>query len=104
MTALNQEIKLHYNSPNVLTTSIHPSWVRTPLLGPVEQELKQQGTVTIKPTRVADVIVERILSCSGGQIFLPSGASKASMLRGLPNWVQESVRSRTSKTVYNSVR
>jgi all-trans-retinol dehydrogenase (NAD+) len=102
--ALNQELKHHYNSPNVLTTSIHPSWVRTPLLGPVEEELKKQGAVIIEPTLVADTIVDRIVSCSGGQVFLPSSVSTASMLRGLPNWMQESVRSGASKAIYNSVK
>ena len=44
------------------------------------------------------------MSCSGGQVILPSAADKVSMLRGLPNWVQESFRSGVSKTVYNSVK
>ncbi|KAF1944859.1 dehydrogenase/reductase SDR family member 8 precursor [Clathrospora elynae] len=101
--ALNQELKHHYNSPNILTTSIHPSWVRTPLLAPVEQVLKERGSAIIEPTLVADMIVERITSCSGGQVILSSSHSKFSLLRGLPNWVQESVRSDLSKAIYNSV-
>jgi all-trans-retinol dehydrogenase (NAD+) len=70
----------------------------------VVEELNKQGSAIIEPTLVADTIVDRILSCSGGQVFLPSGASKASILRGLPNWVQERIRSGASKSVYNSVR
>ncbi|CAN9337344.1 unnamed protein product [Alternaria alternata] len=102
--ALNQELKLHYNSPNVLTTSIHPNWARTPLLAPVEQELKKQGSAIIEPTAVADAIVGRIMGCSGGQVFLPSSINKISLLRGLPNWVQENVRSGPSKAIYNTVK
>lgn len=104
MIALNQELKLHYNSPNVLTTSIHPNWARTPLLAPVEQELKKQGSAIIEPTAVADAIVGRIMGCSGGQVFLPSSINKISLLRGLPNWVQENVRSGLSKAIYNTVK
>jgi all-trans-retinol dehydrogenase (NAD+) len=70
----------------------------------VEEELKKQGAVIIEPTLVADTIVDRIVSCSGGQVFLPSSVSTASMLRGLPNWMQESVRSGASKAIYNSVK
>jgi short-subunit dehydrogenase len=102
--ALNQELKLHYNSPNILTTSIHPNWVRTPLLAPVEQELRKRGSPIIEPTVVADAIVGQIMSCSGGQVFLPASVTKAALLRGLPNWVQESVRSDVSKTIQSSVK
>ncbi|KAI8943739.1 hypothetical protein NX059_001719 [Plenodomus lindquistii] len=102
--SLNQELKLHYNAPNILTTSIHPNWVRTPLLGPVEQELQRQGSAIIEPTSVADTVVERVTSCAGGQVFLPSGISKISSLRGLPNWVQESVRKGVSKIIFNTVQ
>lgn len=91
--SLNQELKHHYNAPNILTTSIHPNWVRTPLVAPVEQELNKQGSAIIDPTLVADSIVGRITSCTGGQVFLPSSVGKVSLLRGLPNWVQESVPS-----------
>jgi short-subunit dehydrogenase len=102
--ALNQELKLHYNSPNVLTTSIHPNWVRTPLLAPVEAELEKTGSAIIEPTDVADAIVGKITSCSGGQVFLPNDMAKASLLRALPNWVQENVRKGVSKTIYSSVK
>lgn len=99
---LNQELKHHYKAPNVLTTSIHPNWVRTPLLKPVEEELKQRGSVIIEPTLVADTVADRIFGCTGGQVFLPGPVSKISLLRGLPNWLQENVRDGVSKTIYNS--
>ncbi|KAF2033515.1 dehydrogenase/reductase SDR family member 8 precursor [Setomelanomma holmii] len=101
---LNQELKHHYNAPNILTTSIHPNWVRTPLLAPVEQELKQRGSAIIEPEVVADTVVERILGCTGGQVFLPRSISRISSLRGLPNWVQESVRGGVSKTIEASAK
>lgn len=102
--ALNQELKHHYNAPNVLTTSVHPNWVRTPLLKPVEEELKRQGSVILDPEMVADRIVERIMGCAGGQLFLPSEISRVSLLRGVSNWVQEGMRDGISKTIRASVR
>lgn len=100
---LNQELKHHYAAPNILTTSIHPNWVRTPLLAPVEAELKNRGSAIIEPNVVADAVVAAITSCSSGQVFLPQNISKISALRGLPNWVQESVRGGVSKTIHRSV-
>jgi all-trans-retinol dehydrogenase (NAD+) len=101
---LSQELKQHYKAPNVLTTSIHPNWVRTPLLGPVEQELERQGSAILEPEQVADKVVERVLGCKGGQVFLPEGVGKVALLRGLPNWVQERVRTGVGRTIMGSVR
>ncbi|KAF2855240.1 NAD(P)-binding protein [Plenodomus tracheiphilus IPT5] len=83
--SLNLELKHHYNAPNIPTTSIHPNWVRTPLLAPVEQELNKQGSAIIEPILVADTVVGRIVGGTGGQIFLPASVSTISLLRGLPN-------------------
>jgi all-trans-retinol dehydrogenase (NAD+) len=99
---LNQELKHHYKAPSVLTTSIHPNWVRTPLLGPLEAELNQRGSAIIEPEVVADAVVSRILGCTGGQVFLPSSINRVSALRGLPNWLGESVRGGVTQTIYNS--
>jgi len=70
----------------------------------LEAALKSQGAETIEPAAVADAIVDRIVSCTGGQICLPNSAGKASLLRGLPNWIQESARSGPSKLIFNSVK
>ncbi|KAL6707057.1 hypothetical protein ACN47E_004809 [Coniothyrium glycines] len=101
--SLNQELKHHYNAPSILTTSIHPNWVRTPLLAPMEHALTQRGSAIIDAPLVADTIVARITSCTSSQVFLPASIATASALRGLPNWVQESVRSGVSKSIFESV-
>ncbi|KAJ6193635.1 hypothetical protein J3E72DRAFT_13898 [Bipolaris maydis] len=102
--SLNQELRHQYNSPNVLTTSIHPNWVRTPLIAPVEDELKKRGASITEPTVVADSIVKSIMSCSGGQVMLPSDISKITYVRGLPNWLQESIRNSVSKLINNGLQ
>ncbi len=100
---LNQELKHHYKAPNVITTSIHPHWVRTPLLAPLEEELKRRGDEITEPTEVADVVMQRIESCSGGQVFLPSNMQTASWLRSVPNWIQEVARDGVTQTIQNTV-
>ncbi|KAF1923778.1 dehydrogenase/reductase SDR family member 8 precursor [Didymella exigua CBS 183.55] len=100
---LNQELRLSYNAPAVLTTSVHPAWVRTPLLAPVEQELKKRGAVIMEPTDVADAVAKQVFSCRGAQVFLPGTAGKIAWIRALPNWVQERVRTGVSRTITESV-
>ncbi|KAJ4401710.1 hypothetical protein N0V91_007751 [Didymella pomorum] len=101
---LNQELRLSYNAPNVLTTSIHPNWVRTPLLAPVSQELEKRGAVVMEPSDVADAVVKQIFSCRGAQVFLPSAAGRSALIRALPNWMQEGVRMGVARTITESVR
>ncbi|KAF1844675.1 dehydrogenase/reductase SDR family member 8 precursor [Cucurbitaria berberidis CBS 394.84] len=103
--SLSQELKHHYAAPNVLTTSIHPGWVRTPLLAPMEQELKQRGAAIIEPKDVADAVVASVERCAGGHVFLPASlGGTTALLRGLPSWVQELVRDGVTKTIYKSAK
>ncbi|KAF2688592.1 dehydrogenase/reductase SDR family member 8 precursor [Lentithecium fluviatile CBS 122367] len=97
--SLNQELRNKYKAPNVLTTSIHPSWIRTPLLEPFEGSLRASGSPILEPQCVVDAIAEQIFKCSGGQIFLPANTGMASSIRGFPNWLQEKLRGDLAKTV-----
>jgi hypothetical protein len=78
--------------------------VRTPLLASVEAELKKRGAVVMEPEDVAEAIVKQVFGCTGGQVFLPASAGRVSLLRGLPNWVQEGVRAGVSKGITESVK
>ncbi|OCK77298.1 dehydrogenase/reductase SDR family member 8 precursor [Lepidopterella palustris CBS 459.81] len=97
---LSQELKHRYSAPNVLTTSIHPSWVRTPLVDSWAESLRNAKADLLTPQTIADAIVKQILSCSGGQRIIPSKISNVAGLRGWPNWLQEVVRDSTSNQVY----
>lgn len=88
----------------MLTTSIHPNWVRTPLLAPVEQELVRRGAVVIEPGDVADAVVAQIFGCRGAQVFLPEAAGRSALIRALPNWAQEGIRMGVARTITESVR
>jgi short-subunit dehydrogenase len=89
---LDQEIKHIYGKPGVLTTIVHPNWVRTPLVGGYEDLLEKTQGKLLKPENIARKIVGQILSCRGGQLFMPGTLSIASTLRGQANWVQELIR------------
>lgn len=88
----------------MLTTSIHPVWVNTPLIAPYEKSLRAAGSPIIEPPVVANAIADNIFKCSGGQVFLPSSVAKISHLRGFPNWAQETVRAAVAKSVLPSVQ
>jgi all-trans-retinol dehydrogenase (NAD+) len=96
---LNQELKHCYNAPSILTTSIHPNWVRTPLIAPFENAIRAAGSPVLETEDVADAIMAQIVRCEGAQVFLPNSAAKSSWLRAVPNWVQESARSGVTKTL-----
>lgn len=70
----------------------------------MEAELKKRGAAIMEPDDVAEAVVKQVFGCRGGQVFLPQSASKVSLLRGLPNWVQEAVRLGTSKGIVDSVK
>jgi all-trans-retinol dehydrogenase (NAD+) len=99
LAGLNQELRQKYNALNVVTSSIHPNWVRTPLIAPFEKSLHAAGSVILEPQAVVDAIAEQIFKCTGGQLFLPSQSNRVSFLRALPNWVQEMVRGGLAKSI-----
>lgn len=86
------ELKHIYKKPGVLATVVHPSWVRTPLVGGYESHLEKTQGKLMKPEHIAAKIVDQIISCRGGQLFMPSQLSIAATLRGQSNWIQELIR------------
>lgn len=91
---LVQEIKYRYNCPEIKTTIVHPGWTRTRLIDRVANDLKKAGAPILEPKMVGDIMVKQILDVKSGQIIL--GPSFASMLRGIPTWLQERVRDKSS--------
>ncbi|KAF2443650.1 dehydrogenase/reductase SDR family member 8 precursor [Karstenula rhodostoma CBS 690.94] len=94
---LVQEVRQKHKAPNILFTSVHPNFVRTPLVEPYAPKLSGQSL--LEPTEVADAIAEQVLSCAGGQIYLPTGAYRSTLVRGWPNWLQEYLRGRLAKNI-----
>jgi all-trans-retinol dehydrogenase (NAD+) len=57
---LASEIKHQYKSPNVLTSVVHPNFVRTPLLDDFSGRLQRAGVRLLESDRIADEVVAHI--------------------------------------------
>ncbi|KAM0231335.1 hypothetical protein ACHAP5_011100 [Fusarium lateritium] len=96
--SLASEIKHFYKAPNVLTTVVHPNFVRTPLVEGFVDRLERGGVRFLTPDDIAKEVVAQIKSRQGGQLIIPKSASAISGIRGWPTWVQELVRDTIGKT------
>ncbi|KAI0863419.1 NAD(P)-binding protein [Xylaria cubensis] len=90
--ALTCELKHVYKAPNVLTTVVHPNYVRTPLIEDYVGHLEQAGVRLLTSEHVAEPIVAQLKSQRGGQLIIPKSASVVSGIRGWPTWLQELLR------------
>ncbi|KAI0204187.1 NAD(P)-binding protein [Astrocystis sublimbata] len=90
--ALTCELKHVYKAPNVLTTIVHPSFVRTPLIEDYVDGLEKAGVRMLTSEDVAEPIIAQLRSRRGGQLVIPETASMISGIRGWPTWLQELLR------------
>lgn len=89
---LAQELKHRYSAADVHTTIVHPTWVRTPMLGPNAAIIEKSYGGLIEAEYVADSVVDQILLCRGAQLVLPSTLKLLSCIRAFPYWMQEILR------------
>jgi all-trans-retinol dehydrogenase (NAD+) len=83
---LREELKYRYDAPEVQTTTVHPTYVKTKLIGPYAASLEKSKALVIDPETVADAVVKQILTGQGGQIILPRHLGFLTLARGLPSW------------------
>ncbi|CEL03925.1 Putative Hydroxysteroid 17-beta dehydrogenase 11 [Aspergillus calidoustus] len=95
--SLTQEIKHWYGSRKVRTSIIHPLWVQTPMIGDLVENRARFGQPIMTPDRVSKAVIQQLVKGNGGQVIVPSSHGFASMLRGLPSWIQERLRDRQSQ-------
>ncbi|KAF7557081.1 hypothetical protein G7Z17_g901 [Cylindrodendrum hubeiense] len=84
---LAQELRLIYKSPQVRT--------RTPLI----EKLTTGGKLkdpSLSPDEVAIRVVDALYSGYGAQMVIPENLGWTSLIRGLPGWMQESLRDTVS--------
>jgi all-trans-retinol dehydrogenase (NAD+) len=93
---LTCELKATYGADKIRTTVVHPSWVRTPLIQKLTQHPKWKSP-TMEPEIVVDAVVGQILSGRSGHIILPTWLTFVSGIRGIPLWLQYSLRNQTAK-------
>lgn len=85
------EIKNVYHAPGVITTIVHPDFVRTPMTEPFADVIEK----TRKMMSVEDVsrpVLNQIFSGRGAQIVVPKNLTFLSSLRGWPSYLQEGLR------------
>ncbi|KAI0118238.1 hypothetical protein GGR51DRAFT_207881 [Nemania sp. FL0031] len=87
--SLTCELRHCHKAPNVLTTVVHPSFVRTPLIKDFVGHLEQSNLHMLTPDDVAAPIVARIKSRRGGQLMVPGWASPVAGIKSWPIWIQE---------------
>ncbi|KAF2966599.1 hypothetical protein GQX73_g6978 [Xylaria multiplex] len=90
--SLTSELKHCYQAPNVLTTVVHPNFVRTPLIEEWSDHLEKSGVRMLTGEQVAEPIVAQIKSRRAGQLIIPRSATFISGIRGWPTWLQELIR------------
>ncbi|KAF4950262.1 hypothetical protein FGADI_8313 [Fusarium gaditjirri] len=81
---------------------IHPTWVKTPLIANLIAKGKLKDDA-VSAERVADAIVDQLHTGYGAQVVVPNSLAWASMMRGLPSWIQEGLRDKVSASLLNAM-
>jgi len=89
---LSTEMSHIYKAPEVLTTVVHPNFVRTPLVAGFQGQLESAGVKLMTSDRIADRVVAQIKDRRGGQVIIPDTDGIVSGLRGWPSWLQQLIR------------
>ncbi|POS83464.1 hypothetical protein EPUL_004097 [Erysiphe pulchra] len=95
---LSSELRNIFDVPNIRTTTINPSWIRTPL---IENYVKTKHwkAPLMEPDYVVQKIVDQVMAGKGGQIILPQTKQMNffSTIRSWPLWAQLYVRNGIGK-------
>ncbi|UNI19378.1 hypothetical protein JDV02_005563 [Purpureocillium takamizusanense] len=92
------ELKHFYKADSVLTTVVHPNFVRTPLIKDFDDRLEGEGLRLLTSDHVADTIVNQVFSRRGAQLIIPDTQAVVSGLRGWPTWLQVVIRNTIGKS------
>ncbi|OBT84371.1 hypothetical protein VE02_07889 [Pseudogymnoascus sp. 03VT05] len=85
------ELKHRYNAPNVRTSLISPTWIRTPLIEALTSD-PSFNDIVLEPEDVSSEIVKQVISGRSGHVVLPSFYTPITGIRAWPSWLQESLR------------
>lgn len=88
---LGCEIKHIYQAPGIVTTVVHPDFVRTAMTEPYAHMIEKMQPM-LKISDVSNPILAQIFSGRGAQLCLPPRLTFISTLRGWPSWMQEGLR------------
>ncbi|KAI9644554.1 hypothetical protein NHQ30_006575 [Ciborinia camelliae] len=88
---LASELQFRYNAPNIRTTVVNPSWIRTPLIEDLIAQPSFKDSV-LEPETVTNAIVHQVMSGRSGHLVLPNKMHIMSTIRAWPWWLQTSFR------------
>ena len=86
------ELKHIYKAPGVMTSLVTSFFATTNMTRADKPRVEPKLGEMMEPEVISEAILEQILSCRGGHLFIPSWAAWFSGIRGLPNWLQETIR------------
>ncbi|KAF2864283.1 NAD(P)-binding protein [Piedraia hortae CBS 480.64] len=86
---IRTEARALHKCPEIQFTSVHPTFADTPLITRWMKELQASKVFIIDPQQVSDAVVSQILSCRGGQVFVPRYTAATKWIRGWPVWLRE---------------
>lgn len=97
---LTAELKTRYNAPKVRTIVINQGYTKTALFQGYNNDSKFL-VPTMEVDTVAEAIVKQILSGNSGQVIIPGFGTTLSILRGMPHWYQNRLRTQGADIMTN---
>jgi all-trans-retinol dehydrogenase (NAD+) len=74
----------------ICTTSVHPVWHKTNIVGEAEwKKLAQEGVRVDPPSNVSRVVVKQVLMGKSARLFVPEKMRWIAGIRSWPIWVQD---------------
>ncbi|KAI1432486.1 hypothetical protein GGR50DRAFT_688913 [Xylaria sp. CBS 124048] len=90
--ALTTELRHQHGATNILTTVVHPNFVRTPLIAGFAGVLEKSGLKLLTIEQVVEPVIRQIKSRRGGQLVMPNDQYIVTSLRSWPAWLQQLFR------------
>jgi hypothetical protein len=74
-------------------------WVQSPLINDLLTNSAQATNRMLSAEDVSSAVIKQLVRRNSGQVVIPRWMGIASMVRGLPAWVQELVRDHYSRRI-----
>lgn len=74
------------NGHTIRTTSVHPTFHDTPMLGGFRDALRKSGMAIFPPENVSRMVVEQVLKGRSGKLYVPESFYSVSFIKMLAPW------------------
>lgn len=91
---LTSEIRLLYKAPGIMTSVVHPNFVKTGMTDPFAAHIEAKTGKMLAVEDISRPVLAQIFARRGGQLIVPGHLSFLSGIRGWPSWLQEVFRDR----------